>query len=126
MPSVTDEPLRGRARIIGLLKALGGAALSYALWPLGLIELLGRLMDAPQHSVSGRLGEILLAAMIVPVVLCFIGLWELVSGRPLRLLESSWGRLGEWQQGVLSFLLLCLALGVFLLVLHFAFGVELF
>jgi hypothetical protein len=65
-------------------------------------------------------GQALLMAMTAPFVLCGIGVLELVTGKPLRLLESAWGRLKEWQQGLLSFLLLCLAIGVLLLLVHWA------
>jgi hypothetical protein len=49
-----------------------------------------------------------------------------ITGKPFRVLESAWGRLKEWQQGLLSFLLLCLALGVLLLLLQWVSGGQLF
>jgi len=119
-----NSPLRTRS--IGLIKASAGLAAVFLMWLLGLMRLLDRLMGAPRDSPSSDFGTLLTVAMCAPVVLFFVGLWELATGRPFRLLESAWGRLKEWQQGLLSFLLIMLALGILLLAIHWITGVEFF
>ena len=114
-----------RIRKLGLLKTVAGLVGIYLLWALGLIRLLERLLNRPR-SWHTELSYLLVFAMTAPFVGFFVGLCELVTGKPFRLLESRWGRLREWQQGVFSFLLLCLAIGLLLLLLHLVTGHEFF
>jgi len=123
----TDQTTSTPARVRkgGLLKTAAGLVGIYLLWPLGLMGLLERLWN-DHRTVSEWLSYPLLLVMTVPFVAFCIGLCELAGGRPFRLLESVWGGLNEWLQGLLSFLLLCLALGVLLLLLHLVTGREMF
>src|SRR5262249_27781691 len=111
----------------GLLKTLGGTVTIYLLWPLGLMELLERLwnLDKP-NSPMEALSYLLLAAMTSPFVLFFVGLCELATGKRFRVLESAWRGLNEWLQGLFSFLLICLAIAVLLLLVHLITGHALF
>ena len=115
-----------RTRSIGLIKVSAGLAALFLMWLLGLMSLLDKLMGAPRDSPSSDFGTLLMAAMCAPVVLFFVGLWELATGKPFRLLESAWGRLKEWQQGLLSFLLVMLASGILFLAIHWITGAKFF
>ena len=91
---------------------------------MGLLERLWRWNE--HHSSPEPVSYLLLAAMTAPFVLFFIGLCELVTGKRFRVLESAWGSLNEWLQGLFSFLLLCLAIALLFVLIYFVTGQALF
>jgi short subunit dehydrogenase len=106
-------PARVRAR--GLLKALGGLVGIGSLWLLGLMRLLGRLTKDQHPSEAAGL---LAMVMSVPFVFFCIAVIETLTGRPFRRLSSAWDQMSEWRQGVFSFLLFCLGIGIVGLILY--------
>lgn len=108
-----------RIRGLGFLKALGGLAAIYALWPLGLMSLLGRLNNTAP-SLLHDYGYVLVIPMTLPFVLFCMGATELVSGTPFSSIASSWNRMGEIKQGIFSFFLLWAGLALIGLAIYVA------
>jgi hypothetical protein len=100
-----------------LFEALGGLIGTYLLWPLGLMQLLGKLAG---EEGTNKVAGVLAMVLGVPFVLFCVGMVELVTGRPFRQLSSSWNQMNEWKQGLMSFLLLCLGIGLVGLLLYLA------
>ena len=90
------------------------------------MQLLERLTRTGAGESSQKVGGWLAFAISLTGVLFFVGAWELITGKPFRLLESAWSRLEEWQQALCSFLLLLAGILGILLVLQLAFGVQVF
>lgn len=107
-------------RTWGLAKVVGGLAGTGLLWPLGLIRLLEQLVAEPADRLSRGTGYILVFLFSAPAVFFFIGCVELIGGKPMWRLSSSWNGLTEWKQGLLSFLLLWLGMSLVALVLYLA------
>src|SRR5262245_4560676 len=126
MSNDRSTPPSARVRKLGLLKAAASLLVIYLSGARGLTRLLDKLSDSPRSPIGQLPHRLFVFLMAAPYVALAIGLWELATGKPFRLLEFAWGRLKEWQQGLLSFLLLCLAIGLLLLVVHLITGAELF
>jgi hypothetical protein len=107
-------------RTRGLAKVAGGLAGTWLLWPLGLMRLLEQLVAEPANWLSRATGYVLAFLLSAPVVFFFVGCVELIGGKPMRRLASSWSGLTAWKQGLLSFLLLWLGMGLVALVLYLA------
>ena len=90
----------------------------YLLFRLGLKDLLVRLTNEPRGSLSSLAVRLLAGLLSVPFVLFCVGVLELTTGRPFRRLASAWNQINEWKQGVLSFLLLWVGIGIVCLILY--------
>lgn len=102
----------------GIMKLLGGMVVIALFWPFGMMALLDRLMAHPHGSLPRTAGVLLAGLMSAPFVLLCTGLIEVATGRPFRQTSSKWNRLGEWKQGVFSFLLIWLGIGFMALLLY--------
>ena len=114
------NPVSSKVRARGLLKAVSGLLLTYLLWPIGLMGLLERLTREPSGPISRLAGTLLVLPMSAPFVLFCIGVLEAITGTRFRHISSAWNQMNEWKQGLMSFLLLWLGIGLISLLLFLA------
>lgn len=114
------NPVSGGVRRKGLLKVIGGLVAAYLLWPLGLMGLLERLTREHAELLPALAGYALVGVLSAPFVLFCVGVLETITGTRFRHISSAWNQMNEWKQGMLSFLLLWLGIGLIALLLWLA------